>query len=157
MWQNKADIPSWMPWITSVTVQPEDARMSKWLLSTTQFGLQLEFSWLARDLTPVPLQKIHWVSAGGLPNRGAVTFFPRGPDAGGTSCAIQLSISYELPEASCRAASPVAAGSHTPTQVLLPVGNSVRPVVESILVAGAYLQSRMPFMAEKPDQICSDL
>jgi len=91
--------------------------MSKWTLSTEQFGQKLEFSWLARDLTPVPLQKIHWVSAGGLPNRGAVTFFPRGPDAGGTSCAIQLSISYELPD------------------VLVPLGEGVRPIVESILVA----------------------
>jgi hypothetical protein len=57
------------------------------------------------------------VSQGGLPNRGAVTFFPRGPD----SCALQLSISYELP------------------QPLLPVGEGVRPVVESILMAGASL------------------
>ena len=54
------------------------------------------------------------MSQGGLPNRGAVTFFPR-PDG----CALQLAISYELP------------------QPLLPVGEGVRPVVESILMAGA--------------------
>ncbi len=134
--------------------------MSKWALSTVQFGQKLEFAWLARDLTPITNQKarppgchpartaprqaapracrtdtdtrgsraaltrapcavraaqIHWVSQGGLPNRGAVTFFPRGADG----CALQLSISYELP------------------QVLLPVGEGVRPVVESILMAGA--------------------
>jgi uncharacterized membrane protein len=55
------------------------------------------------------------VSQGGLPNRGSVTFFPRPND----SCALQLSISYELP------------------QPLLPVGEGVRPVVEQILMAGA--------------------
>jgi uncharacterized membrane protein len=59
--------------------------------------------------------QIHWASMGGLPNKGSVTFFPRGADG----CALQLSISYELP------------------QVLLPVGEGVRPVVESILMAGA--------------------
>ena len=57
MWQNKADIPGWMPWISSVTVQRDDTRMSKWTLSTYQFGQQLTFSWMARDLTPVPLKK----------------------------------------------------------------------------------------------------
>ena len=31
--------------------------MSKWTLSTYQFGQQLEFSWMARDLTPVQLKK----------------------------------------------------------------------------------------------------
>ena len=67
------------------------------------------------DLTPVVNQKIHWVSDGGLPNRGAVTFFPRGTD--GESCALQLSISYELPE------------------ILVPIGSSVRPIVEGILQA----------------------
>jgi hypothetical protein len=57
--------------------------------------------------------QIHWVSQGGLPNRGAVTFYPR-PDG----CALQLAISYELPP------------------VLQAVGEGVRPVVESILRAG---------------------
>ncbi len=55
------------------------------------------------------------MSQGGLPNRGAVTFYPR-PDG----CALQLAISYELPTA------------------LLPVGEGVRPVVEGILRAGTH-------------------
>jgi hypothetical protein len=102
MWQNKSEIPTWMPWITSVTaraartcmrlsvcatvatqrnapdfararprcrpargaqVQPEDARMSKWSLSTVQFGQTLELAWLARDLTPVQNQKARRASA----------------------------------------------------------------------------------------------
>ena len=118
-------------------VQADDPRMSRWALSTVQFGQTLEFAWLARDLTPITNQKarlrctarnaawrccgahapgtpqIHWVSQGGLPNRGAVTFYPR-PDG----CALQLAISYELPP------------------VLQAVGEGVRPVVESILRAG---------------------
>jgi len=115
MWQQKSSIPRWMPWITSVTVQQSDPRLSRWALSTEAFGQKLSFSWLARDLTPILNQKIHWVAAEGLANRGSVLFFPRG--TAGESCALQLSISYELPE------------------VLQPLGDAVRPVVEGILLA----------------------
>ena len=31
--------------------------MSRWRLSTVQFGQTLEFAWLARDLTPIEKQK----------------------------------------------------------------------------------------------------
>jgi hypothetical protein len=41
----------------ALQVQTDDAKMSKWKLSTVQFGQTLEFAWLARDLTPVPNQK----------------------------------------------------------------------------------------------------
>ena len=65
MWTNKSDIPQWMPWITSVKVLPEDPRMSRWTLSTHQFGRQWEFSWLAQNLAPLKNQKIHWRSVPG--------------------------------------------------------------------------------------------
>ena len=38
-------------------VQADDPRMSRWALSTVQFGQTLEFAWLARDLTPITNQK----------------------------------------------------------------------------------------------------
>ena len=63
---------------------------------------------------PVPTPQIHWVSDGGLPNRGAVRFL----DKGDLGCVVQLTISYELP------------------QILAPVGEGVKPVVEGILKAG---------------------
>lgn len=47
----------WMPWIRSVTVQPDDPKLSRWLLSTHQFGRDWEFSWLAQNLTPMKHQK----------------------------------------------------------------------------------------------------
>ena len=87
MWENRERIPQWMPWIQSVKagapgrawprwtrgtapgsaalwrqVQPEDAALSKWVLSTHQFGREWRISWLARNLTPVRNQKIHWRS-----------------------------------------------------------------------------------------------
>lgn len=43
-------------------VLPEDARLSRWVLSTEQLGRRWEFSWLAQNLTPTKLQKIHWRS-----------------------------------------------------------------------------------------------
>ena len=135
MWTRKSDIPTWMPWcapwcrlalvqlsfltdatcffrVKSVTVAADDPRVSTWALETVQFNTPLSFSWRSRDLTPVPSSKIHWVSVDGLPNRGAVNFFPRG-----TGCVVQLSISDELPG------------------VLQPVGDAVRPIVEGILKA----------------------
>ena len=58
-------------------------KKSRWVLSTAQTPIEsllqaanmksLEFSWIARDLTPIPLNKIHWVSEEGLKNRGAVS------------------------------------------------------------------------------------
>lgn len=43
-------------------VMPEDERLSKWELRTEQLGRTWEFSWLAQNLTPTKLQKIHWRS-----------------------------------------------------------------------------------------------
>lgn len=57
------------------------------------------------------------MSDGGLPNRGSVQFLDKGADG----CAVRLTISYELPE------------------VLRPIGEGVKPVVENILLTGAFL------------------
>lgn len=65
LWEDRELIPQWMPWITSVKVLPEDPRMSRWTLSTHQFGRQWEFSWLAQNLAPLKNQKIHWRSVPG--------------------------------------------------------------------------------------------
>jgi uncharacterized membrane protein len=43
-------------------VLPEDERLSRWVLSTEQLGRRWEFSWLAQNLAPTRLQKIHWRS-----------------------------------------------------------------------------------------------
>jgi len=118
LWEDRELIPKWMPWIRSVTVQPDDPKLSKWLLSTQQFGRDWEFSWLAQNLTPMQHQKIHWRSVPGstgnaieIANRGQIRFYRKSP----SSCAVKLTISYELPD------------------VLVPFGNSLTPVVEGIL------------------------
>nr|XP_018681455.1 PREDICTED: uncharacterized protein LOC103986268 isoform X2 [Musa acuminata subsp. malaccensis] len=81
-------IPKWMPFISSVKVLQDKPDLSRWALKYEVFGRDVEFSWLARNLQPIPNQKIHWRSLEGLPNRGAVRFFPKGP----SSCRIQLTI-----------------------------------------------------------------
>lgn len=108
-----------MPWIKSVKVLEKDPRLSKWTLSTNQFGRDWEFSWLARNLPPVKNQKIHWVSEPGsmsmpgvsVNNRGQIKFVNKPP--GG--CEVTLIISYEVPD------------------ILVPFANLLTPVVEGII------------------------
>jgi hypothetical protein len=38
LWDDRERIPQWMPWIKSVKVLEEDPRLSRWTLSTHQFG-----------------------------------------------------------------------------------------------------------------------
>ncbi|KAK9903592.1 hypothetical protein WJX75_009471 [Coccomyxa subellipsoidea] len=122
MWEDRERIPQWMPWITSVKVLPEDSRLSRWTLSTEQFGRSWEFSWLAQNLTPTRLQKIHWRSVQGstggslgsgidIANRGQIRFYRKTP----TACSVKLTISYEVPD------------------VLAPFAGALTPIVESIL------------------------
>ena len=113
LWQDKSRIPTWMPWISSV--EPLKNDRSRWLLSTDQFGQHFEFSWVARDLPPVKLQKIHWESEEGLNNRGAVQF-SSSPGIE-TSTRVEIQICYEVPD------------------VLVPFGSAVSPLVEQVLLA----------------------
>ena len=55
-------IPEWMAWISSVTVQEDDDRLSLWSLETEQFGQTFKFSWFSKNLTPIKHRLIHWVS-----------------------------------------------------------------------------------------------
>lgn len=122
MWEDRTRIPAWMPWIRDVTIQADDPKLSRWVLSTEQFGRTWEFSWLARNLAPVRHSKIHWTSVPGsstfgsaldIANRGAIRFYRRGPAATG----VKLTISYEVPD------------------VLAPFASAVTPLVERILRA----------------------
>eukprot|EP00775_Hariotina_reticulata_P002059 gene2059-2379_t len=117
LWDDRERIPQWMPWIKSVTVQKDIPAMSRWTLSTHQFGRDWEFSWLARNLAPIRNQKLHWVSEPGsasmglnVNNRGQIRFIRRP-----TGCNVSLSISYEVPD------------------VLAPFANALTPVVEGII------------------------
>ena len=118
LWDNRTEIPKWMPWIHAVEVQASDSRLSKWRLVTQQFGREWEFSWLARNLAPVKGQKIHWVSEPGstslgieVANRGQIRFIKKSP----ALTNVTLSITYEVP---------------TP---LVPFANLLTPVLEDVL------------------------
>ncbi|KAG2490658.1 hypothetical protein HYH03_011046 [Edaphochlamys debaryana] len=118
LWEDREKIPTWMPWIKSVKVLDNDPRLSRWTLSTHQFGRDWEFSWLARNLPPVKGNKIHWVSERGsaslgieVQNRGQIKFKKLSP----TSTHITLIISYEVPD------------------VLVPFANALTPLVEGII------------------------
>uniref|UniRef100_A0A0D3C751 Coenzyme Q-binding protein COQ10 START domain-containing protein n=1 Tax=Brassica oleracea var. oleracea TaxID=109376 RepID=A0A0D3C751_BRAOL len=65
------------------------------------------------SVEPTPNQKIHWRSLEGLPNKGSVRFFPKGP----SSCLVELTVSYEVPA------------------LLTPVASALRPFLETLLRA----------------------
>ncbi|XP_027365541.1 uncharacterized protein LOC113872295 isoform X3 [Abrus precatorius] len=67
-YSDREAIPKWMPFISSVKILPEKPELSRWSLKYKAFGRDIEFSWLARNMQPIPNQKIHWRSMEGLPN-----------------------------------------------------------------------------------------
>ncbi|XP_015572334.1 uncharacterized protein LOC8265909 isoform X1 [Ricinus communis] len=113
-YSDRESIPRWMPFISSVKILEDKPDLSRWSLKYQAFGRDIEFSWLARNMQPIPNQKIHWRSLEGLPNRGAVRFFPRGPQ----SCTVELTVSYEVP------------------QLLVPVASALQPFLERLLKSG---------------------
>ncbi|CAN4091637.1 unnamed protein product [Withania somnifera] len=113
-YSDREAIPEWMPFISSVKILEDKPDLSRWSLKYKAFGQDIEYSWLARNMQPTPNQKIHWRSMEGLPNRGAVRFFPKGP----SSCIIELTVSYEVP------------------QLLVPVASALKPFLENLLAQG---------------------
>ncbi|XP_075490478.1 uncharacterized protein LOC142529009 isoform X1 [Primulina tabacum] len=113
-YSDREAIPQWMPFISSVKILDDKPDRSRWSLKYKAFGQDIEYSWVARNLQPIPNQKIHWRSLEGLPNRGTVRFFPKGAD----SCEVELTVSYEVP------------------QLLTPVASVLQPFLESLLLRG---------------------
>ncbi|KAK9950470.1 hypothetical protein M0R45_005960 [Rubus argutus] len=113
-YSDREAIPQWMPFISTVKVLEDKPDLSRWSLKYRAFGRDIEFSWLARNMQPIPNQKIHWRSMEGLPNRGAVRFYPKGP----ASCIVELTVSYEVPA------------------ILAPVASALQPFTEGLLGRG---------------------
>ncbi|KAK9136600.1 hypothetical protein Sjap_007194 [Stephania japonica] len=97
-YSDREAIPRWMPFISSVKVLEDKPDLSRWSLKYKAFGRDIQFSWLAKNLQPIPNQKIHWRSLEGLPNRGVVRFYPKGPSSCMVELAFQLTVSYEVPQ-----------------------------------------------------------
>uniref|UniRef100_A0A1J3HMI4 Coenzyme Q-binding protein COQ10 START domain-containing protein n=1 Tax=Noccaea caerulescens TaxID=107243 RepID=A0A1J3HMI4_NOCCA len=93
LYSDRESIPKWMSFISAVKVLKDKPELSRWTLKYKAFGQNIEYSWLAKNLQPLPNQKIHWISLEGLPNRGTVRFFPLGP----SSCEVELTFAYEVP------------------------------------------------------------
>eukprot|EP00262_Sarcandra_glabra_P002764 TRINITY_DN1315_c2_g1_i1.p1 TRINITY_DN1315_c2_g1~~TRINITY_DN1315_c2_g1_i1.p1 ORF type:complete len:221 (-),score=25.39 TRINITY_DN1315_c2_g1_i1:194-829(-) len=113
-YSDREAVPRWMPFISSVKVLEDKPDLSRWSLKYEAFGHDIEFSFLARNLQPIPNQKIHWRSLEGLASRGAVRFYPTGQ----SSCIVELTVSYEVP------------------QILTPVASALRPFMEALLLGG---------------------
>ena len=70
LWSDLEKMPSWMKWIESVAILPENQDLSRWKLASGGF----EFSWLSRIVNLEKNQIIQWESVDGLPNRGGCPF-----------------------------------------------------------------------------------
>ncbi|KAE8696996.1 Detected protein of unknown function [Hibiscus syriacus] len=55
--------------IASRIVLEDKPELSRWFVKYEAFGRSIEYSWLAKNLQPIPNQKIHWTSLEGLGNR----------------------------------------------------------------------------------------
>ncbi len=88
LWSDLEKMPQWMKWIDSVEVLPDNPSLSRWKLASSGF----EFSWLSRIVKLQPHQIIQWESVDGLPNRGAVRFYPRNQ-----SSIVRLTVAYGIP------------------------------------------------------------
>ena len=127
LWMDRENIPQFMPIIDSVVLDKDDSRYSVWTLRQRAFEQEWAFTWRARNLTPLPNSKIHWVSEEGLRNKGAVRFYNivnndsntvKQADSDGkktNNCTCVLSISYEVPE------------------ILSPFANALDPLVQRLL------------------------
>lgn len=88
LWSDLEQMPRWMKWIDSVTIQPDNPDLSRWKLASSGF----EFSWQSRITKLVQHQIMQWESVDGLPNRGAIRFYDRGDRS-----VVKLTVSYAIP------------------------------------------------------------
>lgn len=88
LWSDLEQMPRWMKWIDSVTIQPDNPELSRWKLASSGF----EFSWQSRITKLVQHQIMQWESVDGLPNRGAIRFYDRGDRS-----IVKLTVSYAIP------------------------------------------------------------
>ncbi|KAJ6686761.1 POLYKETIDE CYCLASE/DEHYDRASE AND LIPID TRANSPORT SUPERFAMILY PROTEIN [Salix purpurea] len=129
LYSDRESIPRWMPIISSVKVLKDKPDLSRWSLKYEGLGQNIEYSWLARNMQPTPNQKIHWRSLEGVPNRGAIRFFRKGP----SSCLLEVS-SHILHQ--FNSSSPSLTVSYEIPEVLVPVATAVQPVLENLLRGG---------------------
>lgn len=114
LYADREMFPKWMPFLSSVEAMEGSPDLSRYLVKLESFGQNIEYHFLAKNLQPIPDRKIHWRSIEGFENRGSVRFFPRGP----SSCLVEISFSYEVPNA------------------FAPVAFAMKPFMEKIIRGG---------------------
>lgn len=89
LWSDLEQMPNWMKWISSVRVLEENPELSRMRLTSGVF----EFSWLLKIVKLIPHQIIQFESVEGLPNKGAIRFYPRSD----RRTIIKLTVAYAIP------------------------------------------------------------
>jgi uncharacterized membrane protein len=89
LWSDLTQMPQWMKWIESVSIDPNDPEISNWKLGSSG----LVFNWKSRITKVTQNQIIQWESVDGLPNRGAIRFY----DRGAAGSIVKMTIGYAVP------------------------------------------------------------
>jgi uncharacterized membrane protein len=89
LWSDLTQMPQWMKWIESVSIDPSHPEISHWKLGSSG----LVFNWKSRITKVTPNQIIQWESVDGLPNRGAIRFYDRGM----SGSIVKMTIGYAVP------------------------------------------------------------
>ncbi|EXB44435.1 hypothetical protein L484_013853 [Morus notabilis] len=121
-YNDREAIPRWMPFISSVKILEDKPDLSRWSLKYKAFGRNIEFSWLARNMQARILSLLFLY----FPRKGAVRFYPKGP----SSCIVELTVSYEVPQI----LTPVASVSILILILVLKL--ALQPFLESLLRRG---------------------
>lgn len=85
-------MPSWSPWLKSVSVDADQPEVSQWTLNARG----MDITWKARNTKVVRGEIIQWVSETGLKNRGRVTFDNVQDDI--DNCRVTLAVEFDVPE-----------------------------------------------------------
>jgi uncharacterized membrane protein len=88
LWSNLELMPTWMKWIDSVKISPENPEISNWKLATGS----LEITWKSKIIKTTTHQIIQWESVDGLHNGGAIRFYDRGANS-----IVKLTVGYTVP------------------------------------------------------------
>ena len=89
LWSDLEQMTNWMKWIESVKILEDNPELSRWKLASGGFN----FTWLSRIVQVVPQQIIEWQSVDGLPNKGAIRFYPRQDDR----TIVKMTFGYSVP------------------------------------------------------------
>ncbi|KAL9304772.1 putative coenzyme Q-binding protein COQ10, START [Arabidopsis thaliana] len=113
LYADREMFPKWMPFLSSVEAMEGSPDLSRYLVKLESFGQNIEYHFLAKIYSQFQIERYIGDLSKAL-KIGSVRFFPRGP----SSCLVEISFSYEVPNA------------------FAPVAFAMKPFMEKIIRGG---------------------